>query len=1264
MTYTITVVSVSDSGLGYLYEAEQRFRVHKKYGSLFREKIKLHLFYLGENRDYQNKLQAIERAVLASDIVLFDMMGTGPLLTDRIDRLVKEYKGDLVLLGYGSEYLRSRSHLGRFGLGKMIKSMESKAIPRDKSFDMDKMIKRAETFCKILPLGPIKDMRNMLLMGNYWRYACYKNMDNMLLLLCRVYGKFQQLPLPGGLVDYSRYVLFDPAGQKGFRRLSELKKHWGWDENKQTLGILFFSFNYPNHTFGVYSQIIGRLREKYNIVPFGMSFGKKQFEKINKILDAGLVLDLVWDFLPFRFGAGPMGGDEKLGLEILRRFNCPVMHPFFLSRREIKNWLEDFQGLNPLELISNLMLPELDGVQDMIPLAGLESGQKQGWIPDLKELHLINDRFDHLLARSEGYLALKAKSNRDKKVALIFYNYSGKGKVGQAAFLDTFKSIERITTALKNVNYDCEVITAMELEDLFIHQGKCNIRNWPAGDDIDIHYSVKDYLRSNRGIIGSEMLGQISAAWGDPPGEIMADKDSFLIQGIIRRNIFIGLQPSRDMPSKGENAYHDKQIPPHHQYLAFYQWLENEFKADVVVHAGTHGTLEFLPGKESGPSQKCYPDYLLGGMPHLYIYYSGNPSEATIARRRSHACLISYSGAPFKRADSYGDYLELESLIAEYLAASQLFPKRQQEFLETIKKKAAALNLDSKDGFSIDTLTKELIRFKNSLIPAGLHEFGRSFDQKEKICFLSAILSWKRNKIVSLKELVANAFNGLKLYGFDTKEMNPFKRDDQIWGMLRDLIEDYFFGEKNIYRLFREQLSRNDQRKLSSSMKFGEKCLKRLDSTNEIAGLLNALNGNYIEARLGGDLIRDPDVLPTGYNIYQFDARLVPSDTAMERGKEIAVNTLNFYFKQEKKYPKSVSVVLWGFETSQTKGETIGQILYYLGVKILPAFDVMEKKFEIIPLEELKRPRIDCLITICGFFRDMFPMLIDFLDEIYQAVSLLDEPVEMNFIRKHSQAMFDELKQEMDSDQLRELVSARIFGPPEGEYWTGITFMVEESSWHKESEIIDSYLASQRHIYTRTRRGQAQKGVFEANLKKVDILSQVRNTTDYSMIDLDHYYEFFGGLSKAIENIKGLKPIMLVTDSTASTIHTDDARKAIEIGARTRLLNPKYFNELLTRKVHGAQHIARQMENLIGLAATTEQVETWIFEEIKYLYLDNQYNFLMLKENNKFAAMDIIKRLLEAAKRGYWLAKEEDLKQVTELYLDLEGDMEERTSRT
>ena len=328
-------------------------------------------------------------------------------------------------------------------------------------------------------------------------------------------------------------------------------------------------------------------------------------------------------------------------------------------------------------------------------------------------------------------------------------------------------------------------------------------------------------------------------------------------------------------------------------------------------------------------------------------------------------------------------------------------------------------------------------------------------------------------------------------------------------------------------------------------------------------------------------------------------------------------------------------------------------------VKIEKNSDLWEKKFKIIPLEKLGRPRIDCLITICGFFRDMFPNMIDFLDKIYQAVSLTNEPDDMNFLRKHSRNIYQTLVGMMDEKSAVELSHARIFGPPEGQYGTGITTMVESGNWSDEIEIANAYLASQEHVYTRTRRGQKQEKLFKENLKKVDLVSQVRSGVDYSFSDLDHYYEFFGGLAKSVETVKGAKPEMLVTDSSTSSIYTDEAKKAIEIGVRTRLLNPEYIAKMLKHKVHGAQKIAKQVENLIGLAATTGRVDDWIFRAVKKTCFDNPEIYNKLKENNRFAATDIIARLMEAKKRGYWAAEDKEIEELTEKYLELEGDIED-----
>jgi len=1263
MYFSMTFISVSDAGVRLLAEVIDDFTSKKEFGHLFESKIKIDAYFIGEQRDYSEKISTIKRSILFSDIVFLDLMGAERSIYQAVEESIKEYKKDLVLIGHAGEYLKSREKLGSFSTEKMMEIMAKMADKKSRTtsdFDMEKMLERMESLEKLMPFGFLKDMRNWIYLKNYWRNASKENIRNMLFLICRDYGKIKELPEPEKPIDFSKYVLFDPENLRGFNSFEELKKEWGWEENRSTVGLLFRSFNYPNYSFGIISEIIKLFRERYNVVPFGISLEADKYEKINKVLDEGLRLDLIWDFLPFRFGVGPMGGDAEAGLNIFRRMNVPIVHPFFLRKRKIKDWEELIKGLSPMEVIIHIMLPELDGTVDAIPVAGLEESQNSR-IPDLQELKLIESRLKKLIARSESWINLRNRANKDKRVAFILYNYPpGEENIGSASFLDTFKSIECIISKMREAGYYCGEITASDLEKVFMYNGVCNSAKWSEAETIKIRYPVEEYTAGDS--LHQTIIEQISKEWGEPPGSIMADNDSFLIPGIISGNIFIGLQPSRGSIEDPTKLYHDKDLPPHHQYMAFYRWLEKEFKADVVIHVGTHGTLELLPGKEAGLSDKCFPDYLIGKMAHLYIYYIGNPSEAIVAKRRTYGCLISYSSPPFKRSGSYGDLVELEDMISEYNEAERLHPQQQAELLKKIKKKVSEMKLVVDGDFTVDNISKELIRLKNSLVPLGLHEFGKPSGKEEEACFLGAVLSWNRGKIRSIKEIIEDDLENLKSLSLSNK--NKIALSDQINHLIDELIKDYFFGEKRLYHEIYKQLSSSGKKKLEATMRYGEKCLERLRKSDEIKGLLNALDGNYIEARLGGDIIRDPEILPTGYNIYQFDPRLVPSEVAVERGNEIANNTLDYYFKKHRKYPETVGLVLWGFETAKTHGETIGQILSYLGVKIKGGYDIWEPKFEIIPLSELKRPRIDCVITICGFFRDMFPNIIDLLDEIFEAVAFLDEPLEMNFIKKHSLSLYNEMLKEVKESQAKELSTARIFGPAEGQYGTGITTMIEGGNWKEEVEIANAYISARKHIYTRNRRGEAQKSLFEHNLKNIDLVSQVQSSADYSFSDLDHYYEYFGGLAKSIETVKGRKPVMLFTDSSTSTIYTDEAKKAIEIGVRTRLLNPLYIEEMLKHKVHGAQHIAKRVENLIGLSATTGRVDSWIFGEIKKTYLDNPEIFNRLKENNLFATAEIIKKLFEAEKRGYWEAREEDIKDLTERYLELEGSIEEAANKT
>ncbi len=1302
MAFTITFVSVSDSGFRYLSLLMEELAGEKRFGDLFSKEITLYLHFVGEQRSHGEKLDRIQRDMEDSHMVLLDLMGAPAPVVERCEKAAEGFTGDLVLMGTGSDYLRKKTKLGRFSmasLGKMMDSEgEKKGRKKARSLDMEKMIDRMETLGKMVPLGPLKDMRNWIRIGKYWRFAGPENIRNLLFLICRSYGGIKSLPAPADPVEYSRYVLFDPGALRGFDTLEELKAGWGWDENRKTVGVLFYNFNYPNYSAGVLAEMIDRLKERYNVVSLGISSSRDKYKKIEALLDRGLTVDLLWSFLPFRFGAGPMGGDPEAGLGIFRRLNVPVMHPMLMGKRKLGDWQENVRGLSPMEVVIHLMLPELDGVIDAIPVAALGDAPEVG---DLRTLRIINGRLSKLMSRSEAYLRLREKPNAQKRIAVILYNYPpGEGNVGGGSFLDTFASVSRITESLKQAGYTCNPVTPARLEAAFMSGGGCNTAKWHLPDAVHGSFLVGDYLSEDP--LHQSMVARISSEWGDPPGKVMAGKDGFLIPGITEGNLFVGLQPPRGTHEDPSKQYHDKELPPHHQYMAFYRYLEREFKADAVIHVGTHGTLEFLPGKESGMSDTCFPDYLMGAMPHFYLYYSGNPAEATIAKRRTHACLVGYAGPPFRRSGSYGEYAELEGLLNEYAEAETLSPQRKAPLLERIVEKAAELKLAGLgegvekdagligvsgeaagnpyrgDGESegweslpdgeaiVDALSGELIRLKTMLMPTGLHEIGKPFTSDEQACFLGAMLGWDRGEVRPLQGIIRDEAERLKgcmesePEAVQTVSPTPQIMEDRINRLTDRLIEDYYFGDKTLHARMGRELSVRGKKELDAALLFGETCLERILRTDEIHGLLNALDGNYVGARLGGDPIRDPEVFPAGFNLFQFDPQQVPSETAMARGREIAESTLDHYRKNnDGAYPESVSVVLWGLETSRTRGETVCQIMAYLGVRLKSTRASIEKKFEVIPLEELGRPRIDCVITICGFFRDMYPTLIDFLDAACDAVAGLEESEDQNFVRKHSRASYEELALKTDPATARELSRARIFGPGEGQYGTGITTVIESGLWKDEAELASAYLCSQKHIYTRNRRGEAREELFRGNLKTVELISQVRSSVDYTFSDLDHYYEFFGGLARSVEAVRGKKPEMLVTDSSAGTIHTDEAGKAVELGVRTRLLNPRYIEEMLKHDVHGAQQIGKRVENLVGLAATTGRVESWVFDGVKQTYFDDPGRLEKLRKNNPFAAAEMIMRMLEAWNRGYWDAVEGDVRELKELYMELEGEIEE-----
>lgn len=982
----------------------------------------------------------------------------------------------------------------------------------------------------------------------------------------------------------------------------------------------------------------------------GRSDAVRDYEDIENSLSEA---DIIINFMSFRLGAGPMGGDADAAVEALKEFNVPVMHPFFMSKREIGQWRDSPQGVTPSEFLISIMLPELDGCIETIPVGAMvKKEREQKYNVEISELSLIPERADKIVKRVKKWLALRSKPNKDKKIALICYNYPpGEDNLFGGAFLDTFKSLENLLEILYKEGYSLKRLTAEQLMENFT-AGR--IANWGKWMDIQTSNMIKYKKAKYQNFLsGKKWEKDMIKQWGKVPGNVMTEGENFLIPGLIDGNVFIGLQPSRGIHENIEKVYHDKNLLPHHQYIAFYKWIKEEFKADIIVHVGTHGTLEFLKGKECGMSGDCFPDILVFDMPHAYLYYAGNPAEAMIAKRRSHAVMVSYQPPAFMESGLYGELSRLEDMINEYHEAKRSDPDRCLDIMENIKKaaKSAKINI-----YDLQLLERELYRMKRSLVPRGLHVFGKPYTNKEALDYMKFVLRYDHGKIKSLRRLAAEA----KGLDYDILlDKNDTALLSKLDGLASKIVEEFINSDR-----FSPAHGINDELKKDfiDTLRYGKRVYDKAMESHEMEGFLKVLSGEYLPARLAGDMIRNPEVLPSGYNMYQFDPRMVPSRTAADRGAKISENTIEEYKLQFGKYPRSIAIILWGLETSRTQGETVGQILNYLGVRVASRKNVFQPQYEIIPYEELKRPRIDVVVNMCGFFRDMFPNLIDDLNRIFKMVADLEEPEEVNFFKADTKRILQKLLQEGYSrDEAEELSTARLFGPAESKYGTGISKLIETKNWTDENQIGQKYIESLKYVYSKNCRGKSAPELFNIHLQAVDIVSQIRSSHEYEVTDLDHYYEYFGGLSKSVEMVKGKKAVVYITDTTGEMLETETVDKSIDRGVRTRLLNPKWIDGMLEHKYHGVQKISKRFENILGLAATTNKVGNWIFGSLLHTYVSDEDMKKRMKENNRWAYLSMIETLLESSKRGYWKAEENEIKELERAYLEVEGDIEDRS---
>jgi len=1219
----------------------------------FGQRFRTRLHYVHELEEERVPLEAVRADLEAASLVLLDIRGSGRAASLAESVLPGTASHVVVLMGGSLETL-SLVRMGPFSMADVMRRRRERKDPGTGSFDVTRVqgiLRWVERAGNVLPRGRLRHMRNWNRAMRYWTSGGAENVKNLLAFLGREYLGLR-LPRAAPPAGQEEVGIFDPLGNRFFATTGAFFERVGHDPDRPTVALLFYGGMHMGQSLAGARALAERLRGSVNLLPVYAGAGRNPQAIRQLLLGKGTPrLDAVVYFQWFQLGTF-CGRAEGAGTrELLRKLDVPWFDATPMFGREIRAWRESPQGLSPVEVMTAVILPELDGMIEPVPLLGMAEREHPATGQVLKAATALEEQVAFTAGRIRRRVALRRTPNAEKRVAFIVFDQPpGEENIGSAACLDVFASLERIAAAMRQRGYTVgELPRGKQLHERFVESGAVNQARWVTEGTSAKRSLTLPAERCRE--IWSRLPDpqEVSTAFGEPPGEIMTARGRVILPVLEFGNVLVGLQPGRGVSSDPEGAVHDRSLPPHHQYVAFYRWLEEDWKADAVVHVGTHGTLEFLKGKEAGVSASCYPALLLGSVPHLYVYHAVNASEAVIAKRRSLGTLVNHNSPPLTVAGLYDRYASLEGRIDEYLEARLTDPGRAARLEGVILEEAGALHLPQG---SVPEIQEEVARMKRALIPRGLHVLDEEIPPGELAETVTCFLRYDRGDVPSLHRVLAED-RGLDYDALLDRPAETFggmsgaRHTEKIEALALEMVARTLSEGRPAAR-----------GALERPLRWALEIAARLGARREIPALLEALEGRFTEPGIGGEPCRDPDVLPTGRNSYQFDPRLVPSEAACERGREIAENTLERYRALNGRYPQSVGVVLWGFETAKTRGETVGQVFGYLGVRPVRR-SPWKTEIRVVPAAELGRPRVDVTVNICGFFRDMFHNVVQLVNEAFETVSSLDETPAENFVRPHTEAARARLRETMDPGRARRMAAARIFGPGPGEYGTRMTALVESGAWKTEDDLVRAFTDSMHHLYADNIHGERGAGLFQERLRDVEMVSQIRDTHDYEIGELDHYYEFFGGLSRTVESVRGEAPVQLITDTTGERVRTETAREALERGVRTRLLNPRWIDAVMEHEVHGAQKISERVGHLIGFAATAHAVENWVWSSVTERYVADEKRFRQMAGNNRFAAEAMLRRLFEAQGRGYWEPSPEEMELLKQRYLELEGRIEE-----
>jgi magnesium chelatase subunit H len=659
-------------------------------------------------------------------------------------------------------------------------------------------------------------------------------------------------------------------------------------------------------------------------------------------------------------------------------------------------------------------------------------------------------------------------------------------------------------------------------------------------------------------------LAEIERNWGPAPGRAQSNGSDIFVLGAQFGNVFVGVQPAFGYEGDPMRLLFEQGFSPTHAFSAFYRWLREDFGAHAMLHWGTHGALEFMPGKQCGMSATCWPDRLVGATPNFYLYAANNPSEGMLAKRRACATLISHLTPPVTAAGLYRGLSDLKSSLDRWRALGpDSDATRHQELEALIQTQAAAVDLAEAEpswaesaGAHIGKLIPALLELEYSLIPFGLHVVGRPPDAAARDSILAAA--------------------GI---------VNPEERA-RIGALLAQ--------------------------------------------EPELPAIIHALDGGYLHPAPGGDLIRSPDMLPTGRNLHGFDPFKLPSAFAVQDGRRQAERLLDRHAADNGVLPETIAMVLWGSDNLKNEGGPIAQALWLMGAE--PRFDSYGRLTgaQLVPLVNLGRPRIDVVVTLSGIFRDLLPLQTKLLAEAALLAAQADEPESENFVRKHALAYQAEHGGDMQSAALR------VFGNADGTYGSNVNQLLDAGTWNSEDELAEAFVRRKGFAYGVDGRPNRQDALLGSVLKTVDATYQNLDSVELGVTTIDTYFDTLGGVSGAVRRARGSASSVYIGDQTTGKSTVRSLNEQVTLETRTRALNPKWFEPLLTHGFEGVRQIEAQVTNTLGWSATTGQVSPWVYQRLTETYMLDTDMRERLAKLNPTASAKIANRLIEAHERNYW----------------------------